>query len=489
MPAQLFQPITNMSEAFTLSFREDISLSELPESTGIILQSPTRKLTFHQPPLGVRAALKTLYGTGATATQLRQLVQQADGIFGRLEFHSYLQKLTSLGWICYSVLPLATAVPIASDYQLSVPVVDWQQKLCMLSRFAYLHQVKGQMVLESPLSKAKVILPDWRGAALVAKLSQPQTCITLVSGISEIAEETAQHFLSLLLATQILSVVTASATSLPEAENPILAQWDFHDLLFHTRSRQGRHANPTGGTYRFLGKIEPLPAVKPRMSENVIKLYRPNLESLKTTDVPLTHVLEERHSIRNYHKTPITAQQLGDLLYRSARVKSTIKAEIGEFTSRPYPSGGMLYELELYPVINTCEGINSGLYHYDPLGHQLCQLYDKNKDVEALLKDAWYASGQQDITQVLIVITARFERLFWKYESIGYSLILKHVGVLYQTMYLVATAMNLAPCALGSGNSDLFAKAAGIDYYAESSVGEFILGSRSVRENKAAASG
>ena len=31
---------------------------------------------------------------------------------------------------------------------------------------------------------------------------------------------------------------------------------------------------------------------------------------------------------------------------------------------------------------------------------------------------------------------------------------------------------------IGGGNSDLFAKAAGTDYYAETSVGEFLLGSR-----------
>jgi oxazoline/thiazoline dehydrogenase len=42
-------------------------------------------------------------------------------------------------------------------------------------------------------------------------------------------------------------------------------------------------------------------------------------------------------------------------------------------------------------------------------------------------------------------------------------------------MYLVATAMNLAPCGLGGGDSDLFAAAAGLDYYVETSVGEFML--------------
>ncbi len=79
---------------------------------------------------------------------------------------------------------------------------------------------------------------------------------------------------------------------------------------------------------------------------------------------------------------------------------------------------------------------------------------------------------------MLITLASRFQRLSWKYESIVYATTLKNVGVLLQTMYLVATAMGLAPCALGNGNSDLFAAAAGTDYYAETSVGEFMLGSR-----------
>lgn len=80
--------------------------------------------------------------------------------------------------------------------------------------------------------------------------------------------------------------------------------------------------------------------------------------------------------------------------------------------------------------------------------------------------------------QVLLVLTARFQRLSWKYSSLAYSLILKDVGGVFQSMYLAATAMELAPCALGCGDSDLFAKAVGSDYYAETSVGEFLLGGK-----------
>ena len=49
--------------------------------------------------------------------------------------------------------------------------------------------------------------------------------------------------------------------------------------------------------------------------------------------------------------------------------------------------------------------------------------------------------------QILITISARFGRMSWKYSSIAYSLILKDVGVLIQTLYLMATDMALGGCA------------------------------------------
>jgi SagB-type dehydrogenase family enzyme len=348
----------------------------------------------------------------------------------------------------------------------------------MLSRFAYCHQVEGQLVLESPLSQAQVLLLDWQGAALVMQLARPHNCSEMITGVPGIDLETVKQFVSLLLSAQMLSEVREDGT-IQEQANTTLAPWEFHDLLFHARSRLGRHANPFGGTYRFSGKIEPLPALKPRMSEEAIALYKPDLETLKTTEASFTQVLETRKSIREYGETPIAVQQLGEFLYRCTRVKDILQTDRSEIARRPYPSGGALYELELYPVVNSCEGIASGLYHYDPLAHQLYRISDRTETVEALLTDARQAMGRQGMPQVLIVIAARFQRLAWKYESMAYALMLKHVGVLYQTMYLVATAMELAPCGLGGGNSDLFTKAVGCDYYAETSVGEFALGSRS----------
>jgi SagB-type dehydrogenase family enzyme len=83
-----------------------------------------------------------------------------------------------------------------------------------------------------------------------------------------------------------------------------------------------------------------------------------------------------------------------------------------------------------------------------------------------------------DSAQVVIVVSARFDRVMTKYGTGGYALILKDVGVLMATMYLVATAMELAPCALGGGDGELFARMIGSSFDEETSVGEFMLGRR-----------
>ena len=344
----------------------------------------------------------------------------------------------------------------------------------MLSRFTYCRKDNSQLVLESPLSAAQIALADWRGAALLSELAQPHNYSTLTT-IPGISADVTQIFLSLLLSAKMLSEVEENG-QIKEEENHTLAQWEFHDLLFHSRSRSSRHGAKVGKSYRFLGKIKPLPAIKPKMPADVIDLYKPDLEQLKQTDVPLTLVLEQRNSIRIHGQKAIAEEQLGEFLYRSARVREIIPKEYMEVSNRPYPGGGACYELELYLAINTCAHIPSGLYHYCPQDHQLEKISGSKEHTEALLAHAQQANGAKYLPQILIIFTARFARIGWAYESIAYSLILKHVGVLYQTMYLVATAMELAPCALGTGNADLFAAATGCDYYTESSVGEFMLG-------------
>jgi SagB-type dehydrogenase family enzyme len=84
--------------------------------------------------------------------------------------------------------------------------------------------------------------------------------------------------------------------------------------------------------------------------------------------------------------------------------------------------------------------------------------------------------GAAAAPQILITIAARFGRISWKYSSLAYALILKDVGVLFQTFYLMATDMGLGGCAIGIGNIDLFAKMTGIEFHVEGPVGQFAIG-------------
>ncbi len=83
---------------------------------------------------------------------------------------------------------------------------------------------------------------------------------------------------------------------------------------------------------------------------------------------------------------------------------------------------------------------------------------------------------RQTAPQILITIAARFGRMSWKYSSIAHALILKDVGVLMQTFYLMATDMGLGGCAIGITNIDLFAKMTGIEFHVEGPVGQFAIG-------------
>lgn len=361
---------------------------------------------------------------------------------------------------------LAEIAPFGTNRVAAVSLVTNQ--LYSLSRFAYFHTQDGQMVLESPLAHCRIILHDARSLGILHALSSPQTPNQLSDRFTDIPQNVLNTFLSWLLGEKFLTAY--------EEEETALSLWEFHDLLFHSRSRLGRHNYPYGSHLQS-GKAEPSPAVKSSVSSSPISLYRPNIEALMTRDIPFTRVIEQRRSQRQQGKTPITVAQLGEFLYRTARIRSlkTSESVEYEFSDRPYPSGGACYELELYLAINACQGLMPGLYYYCPKEHLLDRLDGYTRDVFQL---SCQAATETGLPQVLIILAARFPRVTWKYRSLGYSLILKHVGVLYQSMYLVSTAMGLACCAIGGGNSDLFTQASGIDYLIETSVGEFILGSR-----------
>jgi SagB-type dehydrogenase family enzyme len=338
------------------------------------------------------------------------------------------------------------------------------------------------MILESPRAGALFKISDPRIASLLAALSAPQK----ISRLQRHAGFPGIELLGLLVDCKILFKVGAGGGDGRRANegDEHLVLWDFHDLLFHTHSTEGRQANPLGGLYPYAYVVAQPPAVRPPWPGEKIDLTGFCAPAGQTRS-PYAKLLHERHSTRDFDdQEPITLAELAQFLESTARIQSTWTSKLDvngggpdiAYTTRPYPAAGSAYELELYLAVANCKGLERGFYHYDAEQHALVPIAARARELELLLQGASYAMDAAAPPQILITIAARFNRISWKYSSIAYSLVLKDVGVLIQTLYLMAADMGLGGCAIGTSNIDLFAKMTGIEFHIEGPVGQFALG-------------
>jgi SagB-type dehydrogenase family enzyme len=467
-----------------LSFRE--TLAAVPgldfEETApgeMTVTGNGKKFRLGELSSGVPAGLDMLFSGNHTQQEMDQQVTNEGGLNGSMQFGFLLEQFRQMGLLSRCIMlgesTLLRILPCGRGAGgQTIPVVNDRQRDYRLSRFTLLRSDDGCLVVESPLAHNRLQVADKSMAGWISSLAIGGSVNSLLHRLPELGDTEAESLLALLVKEQFVEDPDA-------ASSPQLDGWEVHDLYFHARSRLGRGGNAYGGTYRFAGKTEPLPLLKPLDQDNdrVIPLSIPDLDRLAREDPPFTAVLENRRSLRVHGESPITVRQLGEFLYRVGRERGVGSQDKSETGSRPYPTGGALYELEFYLVVDRCEGLDAGLYHYRPLDHALTEIAPAAPALQAMTGAAAASMRSEIAPQMVIVMTARFGRANWKYQSLAYALVLKDVGVAMQTMYLVATAMDLAPCALGGGDSDLFAHASGIDYFTEGAVGEFALGSRS----------
>ncbi len=434
------------------------------------------------PPVSpsVTAALDALAQGGQGLEALAELAGRG-GLTDEALFHGLMGALRAHGALARSLhLDEVLIARLAPEGLQAPKAVGGGDLRYQLSRFAFSRRVDAGLTLETPLSLSSVWMATWHGPALLGALATPRRASELTEAVPGIPGEAAAAFLRMLVEAGVLVEVGADGAPI---EPDALTTWEFHDLLFHGWTRWGRHEKGYGGaTYRFRGR-RPQPGKKPPPSGEVFPLQRPELDALSSSDDSFTAVLERRRTVRNQGARPVTRAQLGELLYRAVGLRHADLADRDQKEARPYPSGGAIYETEVYVLVHRCEGLEPGLYSYRLEDHALYRVEAQAPELERMLKLAAGSMARTVFPQVLLVLTARFERMAWKYETMAYAAMLKHVGVIFQTLYLVATAMGLAPCALGSGASDLFARATGLDPLVEGSVGEFVLGTRQDAEN------
>jgi SagB-type dehydrogenase family enzyme len=467
-----------VGQEFRLSLKGEARLEGSED--GILVSANGRELRIQAAAPALLGVLGRLADSGATEGELCEQALLCGDPSALFALASVLRALDGSASLLRSVVVegqiVATLVPTASDFcfQANVPVFGKRK----LSRFAYVRAERGSLHLESPLGRAMVVLHNQSVAAALAFLAQGRSLDELVDLCPELGSGAMGGILTLLQNASVL--VDANDPEEPGSspiEGSANSWWEFHDLLFHMRSRRGRHDAPYGGTYPQKN-IQAPQLIKPRMTGDIVALARPDLEQLRRTDGSFTDILESRKSIREYGSEPLTVEQLSEFLYRAVRYKAVLPGEGSDHAFRTAPAGGALQELEVYPVVVRCRGLEAGIYHYRSSEHELTLVTAPSCRFERLIDEACKTANSEVPMDVYFQITARCHRVFWKYESMAYSLILKNLGALYATMYLVATAMDLAPCALGGGDSELFSSLVDLDPCEEPAVGEFALGTR-----------
>ncbi|KLD78532.1 putative peptide maturation dehydrogenase [Xanthomonas hyacinthi] len=189
------------------------------------------------------------------------------------------------------------------------------------------------------------------------------------------------------------------------------------------------------------------------------KLGAPPSENHSLTDpsrrVPLARqagnsfdaLLARRSTCRNFDQVrSVSGELLSHMLQRVLMAQALVRVENeATFLKKNVPSGGGLHPTEAYLIVQNVDGIAPGIYHYHPVDHALEPMaieYRALPDLsrEALAGQYWFSNAP-----VLMVLTTRFERSFWKYRrhAKAYRATILDVGHIAQTLYLSATELGL----------------------------------------------
>ena len=169
----------------------------------------------------------------------------------------------------------------------------------------------------------------------------------------------------------------------------------------------------------------------------VIGLPQPRFHS----QVSLEETLLNRRSVREYDDTPLTLEEVSQLLWATQGLTA-------EWGGRTAPSAGALYPLELYLVAGNVSGLAPGVYRYRPREHDLVKTGDedlRNPLARAALNQACVQEGAIDI-----VIAAVYGRTTQKYGERGIRYVHMEAGHAAQNLYLQATAMELGMVTVGA---------------------------------------
>lgn len=156
----------------------------------------------------------------------------------------------------------------------------------------------------------------------------------------------------------------------------------------------------------------------------------------------LEQALLQRRSVRSYADRPLTLQAVSQLLWSAQGITDARRG------LRTAPSAGATYPLELLLVVGRVEGMEAGVYRYQPADHVLTSI--RSGDVRPELVEA--ALGQTFIGQapISIVFTGVHGRTARRYGDRAERYVAMEAGHAAQNICLQAVALDLGVVVVGA---------------------------------------
>lgn len=185
--------------------------------------------------------------------------------------------------------------------------------------------------------------------------------------------------------------------------------------------------------------------------EGEIKLPEPSTEG----DMSLERTLDQRRSVRSYGESPLSLEELSQLLWAAQGITKRMEKPghwpesrewFGGF--RTAPSAGALYPLEVYVAAGEVGGLAKGLYKYDPLQHSLEKVISddlRGELADASLGQSWVRECAADI-----IITAVYARTEKKYGERSELYVPVEVGAVMQNIHLQCEPLGLGTVIIGA---------------------------------------
>lgn len=243
--------------------------------------------------------------------------------------------------------------------------------------------------------------------------------------------------------------------------------------LFHENSKTSRHErhltypiHPSDET--IVRAMARLRRVKPYTDTPKVRLPEGDGAPSRSFD----EVVRARETARHIAPGPISLERVAKVLQLSYGVT---RDNAGTNFPRPFrivPSGGALYPLEVYVYAVAVDGLEEGLYHYDPEDHSLDVLPSRPEHPAALFVQRNLVATAAAIG----FVSAIFHRSVFKYGDRGYRFVLLEAGHLAQNAMLAATDARLAGATVGGFFDREVDRYLGFDGLSESTIYAFLLG-------------